>query len=80
MSPPQSTPGTSPGRFPWRTLALIGLIYLATVSGRSSNSDVELMLAQSRAFLAGQVHLLPGAADGRGSPGLEGFLYCHYGI
>jgi hypothetical protein len=80
MSPSWSAPAASPGRFPGRTLALIGLVYLATASGRSGNADVELMLSQSRAFLAGQVHLLPGAADGRGGVGVGGFLYCHYGI
>jgi hypothetical protein len=80
MNASPSTPGIPAGRFPWRTLAFIGLIYLVTASGRSSNADVELMLAQSRAFMAGQIHLLPDAAGGRGSPGLEGFLYCHYGI
>lgn len=56
MSPSRSAPEASPGRLPWRTLALIGLVYLVTASGRSGNADVELMLSQSRAFLAGQVH------------------------
>lgn len=67
-------------RLPWKTLAAILFIYFLGAAGRSGNADVELMLAQGRALLAGQIHLLPGAADGRGPEGLGGFHYSHFGI
>lgn len=74
------TQGPDVSRMPWKTLLAILLVYLLGAAGRSGNADVELMLAQSRAFLAGQVHLLPGAADGRGPEGVGGFHYSHFGI
>jgi hypothetical protein len=66
-------------RIPWLTLTLILGLHLLGASGRSSNADVELMLGQARGFLAGHIHLPEGAADSRGSVGVGGHLYSHFG-
>ena len=65
------------GHIPWRALAIIGLVYFFSATGRVAVIDGKLMLEQSRSFLAGRVHLA-NSAGLPSIPGPDGREYCPY--
>jgi hypothetical protein len=71
---------TRKGGVPWGIIAVLLLVYCVGASGRNGNADAEIMLAQTRALMAGQIAFLPGDANGRGTEGVGGMLYSNFGV